>query len=63
MTSDLVQEVPDSFVIVVVLDGNLMTSDGGDLLRLLLQQRAKSCLPLSSTQGRVDALLLLTPPL
>lgn len=63
MTSDLVQEVPDSFVVVVVLDGDVMASNGSDELRLLLQQRAESCLPLSSSQGRVDPLLLLTPPL
>lgn len=63
VTSDLVQEVPDSLVVVVVLDDDAMVSDGGDELRLLLQQRAERRLPLRSSQGRVDLLLLLTPPL
>lgn len=63
MTSDLVEEVPDGFVIVVLLDSDAMASDGGDELSLLLQQRAESCLPLSSSHGQVDPLLLFTPPL
>lgn len=63
MTSDLVQYVPDSFVVVVVVGVDVMASDGGDVLHLLLQQRAESRLPLGSSQGRVDPLLLLAPPL
>jgi len=42
VTSDLVEEVPDGFVIVVLLDSDAMASDGGDELSLLLQQRANS---------------------
>ncbi len=60
---DLVQKIPDGFVVVVVVDGDAMLSDGGDELRLLLQQRAESRLSLGSSQGRVDPLFLLTPPL
>lgn len=63
MTSDLVEELPDGFVVVVVVDGDAMASDGGDELSFLLQQQTERRLPLRATQGRVDGLLLLTPPL
>ncbi|KAF3855299.1 hypothetical protein F7725_023354 [Dissostichus mawsoni] len=44
--------VPDHLVVVVVLDGDAMVSDGGDELRLRLQQKAERRLPLRSSQGR-----------
>lgn len=34
--SDLVQQVPDGFIIVVVLDGNAVASNGSDELCLLI---------------------------
>lgn len=37
MTSDLVQELPDVLVPVVADGGAAMESNGGDVLRLLLQ--------------------------
>lgn len=63
VTSDLVQELPDVLVPVVADGGAAMESDGGDVLRLLLQQRAERRPPLGPLQSGVDPLLLFAPPL
>lgn len=63
VTSDLVQELPDVLVPVVADGGAAVESDGGDVLRLLLQQRAERRPPLGPLQRGVDPLLLFAPPL
>lgn len=63
VTSDLIQEVPDNFVLVDNFYVDLMAANGSDELHFLLQQRAQSCFPLRTAQAAVYLLLLLTPPL
>ena len=64
MATDLIQEGLHSRGLVPLASNDAVASDGGDELRLLLQQGAQGCPLLRPTQSAVLNLLrLLLPPI